>query len=120
MFSVLRQLGKDDCFWADLAEAKWGRAVRHLTMASEQEQAADAAGASNSEASHLPASVQAGKWQRYCYHRMSGRTIRSDITHTLFFACQFFEGGGFSVAGAMCIPPVCSSMLRVVLFAQSC
>jgi hypothetical protein len=52
--TALRQAAADDCFWAALAEAKWGKDVRQLKTACDAD---------------LP-------WRKYCSHRMSARTIR--------------------------------------------
>lgn len=52
--TALRQAAADDCFWAALAEVKWGVDVRQLKTVCETD---------------VP-------WRNYCYNRMSARTIR--------------------------------------------
>lgn len=75
--AALRQLAQDDCFWADLAEAKWGTAARQLKANSEQ-QPKDNDANEDSKVTLAAADPSAGQgsWQRYCYKRMSARTIR--------------------------------------------
>jgi hypothetical protein len=75
--AALRQLAQDDCFWADLAEAKWGTATRDLKVISEQ-QPEDSDADEDDKAALAAADPSAGQgaWQRYCYKRMSARTIR--------------------------------------------
>ena len=73
----LRQLAADDCFWAGLAEAKWGECVKDLKAKSEQQQPAEQTPELDTKtdaAKH--GQTAAGSWQHYCYKRMSARTIR--------------------------------------------
>ena len=72
----LRQLAKDDCFWAALAEAKWGAAVRDFKPLSDRQQQQQQEQAGPSVDSRHEGTAAHGSWQRYCYKRMSARTIR--------------------------------------------